>query len=65
MLLSDGNETEDSAMAEVPAMLEDGVRIFAAAPPPSATERIALTDFYAPDTVRADQRFALQHRHRK
>ena len=37
VLLSDGNETEDSAMAELPAMLEDGVRIFAAAPPPSAT----------------------------
>src|SRR5712671_1691541 len=42
VLLSDGNETEDSAMTEVPAMLEDGVRIFAAAPPPSATERIAV-----------------------
>jgi len=60
VLLSDGNETEDSAMTEVPAMLEDGVRIFAAAPPPSATERIALTNFYAPDTVRADQRFAFR-----
>lgn len=60
VLLSDGNETEDSAMAEVPAMLEDGVRIFAAAPPPSTTERIAVTDFYAPDTVRADQQFAFR-----
>ena len=60
MLLSDGNETEDSATAEVPAMLEDGVRIFAAAPPPPATERIAVTDFYSPDTVRADQRFAFR-----
>ncbi len=60
VLLSDGNETEDSATAEVPAMLEDGVRIFAAAPPPSATERIAVTDFYSPDTVRADQRFAFR-----
>src|SRR5208282_3293911 len=60
VLLSDGNETEDSAMTEVPAMLEDGVRIFAAAPPPSATERIALTNFYSPDTVRADQRFAFR-----
>ena len=58
LLLTDGNETEDSAMAEVPAMLEDGVRIFAAAPPPPATERIAVTNFNAPDTVRADQRFA-------
>ncbi len=58
LLLTDGNETEDSAMTEAPAMLEDGVRIFAAAPPPPATERIAVTNFYAPDTVRADQRFA-------
>ena len=48
VLLSDGNETEDSAMTEVPAMLEDGVRIFAAAPPPSATERIAVTNFFCP-----------------
>ena len=60
VLLSDGNETEDSAMSEVPAMLEDGVRIFAGAPPPSATERIAVTNFYSPDTVRADQRFAFR-----
>ncbi|MFZ0677356.1 VWA domain-containing protein [Candidatus Binatus sp.] len=60
VLLSDGNETEDSAMSEVPAMLEDGVRIFAVAPPPSATERIAVTNFYSPDTVRADQRFAFR-----
>jgi len=57
VLLSDGNETEDSAMTEVPAMLEDGVRIFAAAPPPSSTERIAVTNFYSPDAVRTDQRF--------
>jgi len=60
VLLSDGNETEDSAMTEVPAMLEDGVRIFAAAPPPSATGRIAVTNFYSPDTVRANQRFAFR-----
>jgi Mg-chelatase subunit ChlD len=60
VLLSDGNETEDSATTEVPAMLEDGVRIFAAAPPPSATERIAVTNFYSPDTVRSDQRFAFR-----
>ena len=60
VLLSDGNETEDSAMTEVPALLEDGVRIFAAAPPPPATGRIALTNFYSPDTVRADQRFAFR-----
>ncbi len=60
VLLSDGNETEDSAMTEVSAMLEDGVRIFAAAPPPSATGRIAVTNFYSPDTVRANQRFAFR-----
>jgi Mg-chelatase subunit ChlD len=60
VLLSDGNETEDSAMTEVPAMLEDGVRIFAEAPPPSSTERVAVTDFYSPDAVRADQRFAFR-----
>src|SRR5271154_5376110 len=60
LLLSDGNETEDSAMTEVPAMLEDGVRIFAEAPPPSSTERVAVTDFYSPDAVRADQRFAFR-----
>src|SRR5271163_4561301 len=60
LLLTDGNETEDSAMTEVPAMLEDGVRIFAAAPPPSATARIAVTNFYSPDAVRADQRFAFR-----
>src|SRR5208282_6086904 len=29
-------------------------------PPPSATERIAVTNFYSPDTVRADQRFAFR-----
>src|SRR5208337_4287404 len=60
VLLSDGNETEDSAMTELPAMLEDGVRIFAAAPPPSATERIAVTNFFSPESVRADQRFAFR-----
>src|SRR5271167_866501 len=60
VLLSDGNETEDSAMTEVPAMLEDGVRIFASAPPPSATERVAVTDFYSPDAVREDQQFAFR-----
>src|SRR5208337_1135376 len=49
-----------SAMTEVPAMLEDGVRIFAAAPPPSATERIAVTNFFSTDAVRADQRFSVR-----
>src|SRR5215469_8954913 len=58
LLLSDANETEDSAMTEVPAMLEEGVQIFAAAPPPSATERIAVTNFRSPEMVRAQQQFA-------
>ncbi|MGH7923955.1 MAG: VWA domain-containing protein [Candidatus Binatus sp.] len=60
VLLSDGNETEDSAMAEVPAMLEDGVRVFSAAPPRSASGRVAVTNFYSPNAVRADQRFAFR-----
>src|SRR6266478_1619514 len=60
VLLSDGNETEDSALAELPTMLEDGVRIYAVAPPPSATERIAVTNFESPDTARSDQRFAFR-----
>ncbi len=58
VLLTDGNETVDSAASEVPGMLEDGIRIFAAAPPPSDIERIAVTNFESPATVRADQRFA-------
>src|ERR1700722_3257970 len=41
-------------------MLEDGVRIFASAPPPSATERVAVTNFYSPDAVRQDQQFAFR-----
>ena len=60
VLLSDGNETEDSAIAEIPAMVESGVRVFAAAPPPSSMGRVALTNFVAPDSVRADQRFAFR-----
>src|ERR1700719_2905432 len=60
VLLSDGNETEDSATAEVPTMLEDGVRIYAAAPPASATERIAVTNFESPDTARSGEQFAFR-----
>ena len=60
LLLTDGNETRGDAASEIPAMVEDGVRIFAAAPPSSETQRIALTDFYAPENVRADQQFTFK-----
>jgi Ca-activated chloride channel family protein len=59
VLLSDGVETENSALDELPALAEAGVRIFTAAPPPSASARIALTNFAAPSTVRAETSFAL------
>jgi Mg-chelatase subunit ChlD len=60
LLLSDGNETRDDASAEVSAMRQDGVRIFAQAPPASETRRVALTDFYAPQNVRARQQFSFR-----
>jgi Mg-chelatase subunit ChlD len=60
LLLSDGNQTEGNALAEVPALAEDGVRIYAAAPPPSNVQRVALTALQAPDLVRAYARFALR-----
>jgi Mg-chelatase subunit ChlD len=60
VLLSDGNQTEGNAMAEVPALAEDGVRIYAAAPPASDLRRVALTALQAPDLVRAYSRFALR-----
>jgi Ca-activated chloride channel family protein len=60
LLLSDGNQTRGDATAEIPAMLEDGVRIFAAVPPASTSKRVALTDFYAPENVRADQQFTFR-----
>jgi Ca-activated chloride channel homolog len=60
LLLSDGNETEDSVRATVPSLAEAQVRVFTQAPPPSATERVALTDFSAPAIVRADQQFAFR-----
>jgi Ca-activated chloride channel family protein len=60
VLLSDGNQTEGNAMAEVPALAEDGVRIYAAAPPPSALKRVAVTALAGPDVVRAYSRFALR-----
>jgi Ca-activated chloride channel family protein len=60
VLLSDGNQTEGNAMAEAPALAQDGVRIFTAAPPPSSLRRVALTALQVPDPVRAYTRFALR-----
>ncbi len=56
-LLSDGNQTVGDAAAEVPALVENKVRVFSATPPVSATERVALTGFEAPGAVRTNQRF--------
>jgi Ca-activated chloride channel family protein len=60
LLLSDGNQTVGDAAAQLPALVENGVRVFTAAPPRSATERVALTGFQAPSAVRANQRFKFQ-----
>ncbi len=57
LLLSDGNQTRGDAAEEIPAMAEDGVKIFAAPPPPSEARRVALTDFHAPENIRAEQQF--------
>ncbi len=59
ILLSDGVETENSALDELPALADSGVRIYSATPPPSASARIALTSFTAPSTVHAETSFAL------
>ncbi len=56
-LLSDGNQTVGDAAAELPALVENNVRVFPVAVPDSGTARIALTSFEAPGAVRADQRF--------
>ena len=58
LILSDGDETAGAAADELPAMAEDGVRIYTAAPPPSASRRVALTGFSAPDAVREQSSFA-------
>ncbi len=58
-LLTDGNQTVGDAAEEISAMAEGGVRVYAAAPPPSQSERVALTNFSAPNTVPAEQRFNL------
>jgi Ca-activated chloride channel homolog len=59
VLLSDGVETENSAIDELPALADAGVHIYTAAPPPSAVARIAVTGFTAPSTVHAQTSFAL------
>lgn len=59
LLLSDGVETENRVIEELPALAEAGVRVYTSAPPPSATARIALTSFAAPSTVHAETSFAL------
>jgi Mg-chelatase subunit ChlD/uncharacterized membrane protein len=59
VLLSDGNETQGQVLDEVPAMTQAGVRIFTAAPPPSAIARVAITSFDAPKVARAETSFAL------
>ncbi|HXW82960.1 MAG TPA: VWA domain-containing protein, partial [Candidatus Binataceae bacterium] len=58
LLLSDGNQTEGDAATQVPALREDAIRVFAAAPPPSSAHRVALTDFEAPPAVRARSQFS-------
>ena len=58
LLLSDGNQTRGSAAAEIAALVDDGTRIYTAAPPPSATARVALTGFHAPQNLRAEQQFS-------
>ena len=60
VLLSDGNETDGSATAELPALVEQGVRLYAAAPPPSSAGRFAIVDFQAPSPVRTHASFALR-----
>jgi len=57
VLLSDGNQTVGDAASEVPALVENSVRIFSVTPPVSTTQRVALTGFEAPGAVRANQRF--------
>ena len=59
LILTDGNETVGHALDEIPEIREQGVRIFSAAPPAAAAPRVAITEFQAPEAVRADTSFAL------
>jgi Mg-chelatase subunit ChlD len=60
LLLSDGNQTRGSASAEIPALVDDRTQVYAAAPPPSAVARVALTSFIAPQNLRAEQKFSFR-----
>jgi len=60
LLLSDGNQTQGDALAALPALVEQGVQVFTAAPPGSTRNRIAISSFEAPNPVRAHLNFALQ-----
>jgi len=60
LLLSDGNETRGRAAAQISAMTDNGVRIFALPPPPSSSGRVAMVDLEAPNPVRAHSSFALR-----
>ncbi|HKV56383.1 MAG TPA: VWA domain-containing protein [Candidatus Binataceae bacterium] len=60
VLLTDGNETQGNVLDELPALAQDGVRIFTVMPPPSAVARVAITAFDAPGVVRAQTSFALR-----
>jgi Ca-activated chloride channel family protein len=60
VLLTDGNETDGNAAGELPALVEQGARLYAAAPAPSAAGRVAIVDFQAPTPVRAHSSFALR-----
>jgi Mg-chelatase subunit ChlD len=57
LLLTDGLETQGDARSEIPALAEQGVQIFSDVPPPSTLRRVALTNFAAPASVRADTSF--------
>jgi Ca-activated chloride channel family protein len=60
LLLSDGNETQGDALGVLPALVEQGIQVFTAAPPPTTRKRIAISSFEAPNPVRAHLNFALQ-----
>ncbi len=58
VLLTDGNQTVGDLRDEMAAIIEQGVRVYPIIPPPTSTERVALTGFAGPSVVRANQRFA-------
>jgi Ca-activated chloride channel family protein len=60
LLLSDGNQTQGSASDELPELVDQGVQVYTAAPPPSQRQRIAIDSLDAPNPIRAHLSFALQ-----